>query len=287
MKIFDKIKKYSSFIKFHHSIFAFPFLIGGLFLAPSWRELPWHKWLAIIVAMISARSAAMGFNRVVDAKFDQRNPRTHQREIPAGKISKSHAYLFVTINVLIFIFSAFYLNTLAFIASPFVLVILLGYSFTKRFTCSCHFILGFAIGLAPTAGWVAVTGSVELPPVLLSGALMFYISGFDLLYSTQDAEFDRIHTLHSIPANFGIRAALVIARVNHLISLGFFYFVGTTFNLKFFFWVGLTVIGLLMVLEHLLVKKDNLSKVPMAFFHVNSIISIVVGLSLIGGIFGY
>jgi 4-hydroxybenzoate polyprenyltransferase len=276
---------YLSLVKIQHSIFAFPFLLGGIFLAPGWRELGWLQWSAMLVAMVAARSAAMGFNRIVDAHLDARNPRTAAREIPSGKVSVGQGRLFVLLMSVLFVASAYLLNRFAFWASPVVLLLLFAYSYTKRFTWLCHYALGFGIGLAPTAGWVAITGSLAWPPLALSGALMFYISGFDLLYATQDVEFDREQELYSIPARFGVGAALWIARLSHLVSFGFFVWVGSLFPLGLVYWLGLALIGALMIWEHSLVKEEDLSRVPMAFFHANSLISLVVGLAIIGGVF--
>jgi 4-hydroxybenzoate polyprenyltransferase len=283
MSRFSKIFIVLNFIKFHHSIFAFPFLLGGVILAPGWKELSLLKWIAIIVAMVSARSSAMGFNRLIDARIDALNPRTREREIPSGKISKKTALAFVIINSLLFIGAAFFINPLAFKCSFLVLPLLFGYSYAKRFTWACHYILGFVIGLAPSAGWVAVLGKFSLEPFLLSGALMFYIAGFDLLYATQDADFDKTHRIHSIPGRFGIGTALIHAKLSHVISLIFFILVGWQFHLNWIFWGGLVIIGILMFIEHSIVKKDDLRQVPMAFFHINSIISIMVGISIFGG----
>lgn len=280
-RIFD----YLSLVKIQHSIFAFPFLLGGIFLAPGWRESDWLHWAAMLVAMVAARSAAMGFNRIVDAQLDAQNPRTATREIPSGKVSVREGWFFVLLMSVLFVASAYILNTFAFVAAPVVLLLLFAYSYTKRFTWLCHYALGFGIGLAPTAGWVAVTGALAWPPLALSGALMFYISGFDLLYATQDIDFDREQNLHSIPARFGVGPALWIARLSHFVSFVFFVGVGSLFALGLVYWIGVAVIGALMIWEHSLVQEKDLSRVPMAFFHANSLISIVVGLAIIGGVF--
>ncbi len=285
VKKYMKIRDFSRLVKIQHSIFALPFLLGGVFLAPGWQNLEWTKWLAMLAAMIAARNAAMGFNRLVDAQYDSRNPRTANREIPAGILSRNAVTLFVLFNAAIFIGAAYFLNIFALAASPFVLAILLVYSYTKRFTWMCHFVLGFGIGLAPSAGWVAITGSLDWQPVALSGALMFYIAGFDLLYATQDADFDRDQNLHSIPARFGVSVSLWIARFCHLISFIFFLLVGHEFALSFVYWLGVGVILVLMIAEHSLVRKDDLSRVPFAFFHINSVISVIVGLAIAGGVF--
>lgn len=280
-----KIHDFFRLVKIQHSIFALPFLFGGILLAPGWQSLPWTKWLAMLAAMVAARNAAMGFNRLVDAKYDQLNPRTANREIPAGVLSSFAVGVFVFFNSVFFIAAAYFLNTFAFWASPAVIIILFIYSYTKRFTWLCHFVLGLGIGLAPTAGWVAITGSLDWQPIALSGALMFYISGFDLLYATQDMDFDREQKLHSIPARFGIGPALWIARFSHLISFAFFIFAGMIFSLSYVYWLGTGLILILMIAEHMIVKKDDLSKVPIAFFHINSVISIIVGLAVTGGVF--
>lgn len=285
MSVLEKISTYTNLVKIQHSIFAFPFLIGGIFLAPGWRNVNWLTGIAVAIAMVAARNAAMAFNRLVDQLWDEKNPRTSKRELPQGKLKRFNVVVFVSVNAAIFIASAAMINQMALLFSPLVIILLLSYSYTKRFTWLCHFFLGMVIGLAPVGGWIAVSGQLAWAPFTLMGALMFYIAGFDILYATQDAEFDRIHNLHSIPAQFGIHAALWFARVSHLISLFFFIVVGSSFNLGLIYWIGVFIIALLMIYENSLVHPDDLSKVNIAFFHVNSIISVLVGLAILGGLF--
>ncbi len=276
---------FTRLVKIQHSIFAFPFLVGGVFLASGWRSVSWYQWLAMVVAMVAARNAAMAFNRVVDADWDAKNPRTAVREIPRGVVSKREALIFITLNILLFIAAAAIINRLALMFALPVIVLLLSYSYTKRFTWICHFYLGMVIGMAPVAGWVAVNNQLDSLPFLLMGALMFYIAGFDILYATQDAEFDRIHGLRSVPAQFGVPVAIWIARLSHFISFLFFVALGLVFSLSCVYWIGIAFIAVLMILEHFLVTPDDLSKIQIAFFHLNSVISIVVGGAILGGVF--
>ena len=262
-------------IKFEHSVFALPFALMGVLLAlrdwPSGRDLFW-----IIVAMVSARSAAMTFNRIADLRFDAQNSRTSSRALPKHRVSVRFAGGFTIISSVVFFLAASRLHPLAFKLSPLVLAILIGYSYTKRFTYWSHLWLGISLGMAPVGAAVALTGSITPGLILFSVAMMLWVAGFDLIYACQDVEFDRAVALHSFPQNFGIRAALNISRILHLIMLVVLGAVVGREGLGWLSWVGLIVVGVLLAYEHSLVKPDNLSRVNAAFFTVNGFISAVL-----------
>lgn len=226
--------------------------------------------------MAGARSAAMGFNRITDVRFDTKNLRTSEREIPAGKISLTSAKIFVAFFSSVFIFSSAMLGKLCFYLSFPVIVILFSYSYTKRFTWLSHIYLGFAISLAPAGAWIAITGSFSWSILLLSLALMTYIAGFDILYACQDMEFDKKEGLFSIPARFGIKKALRFSEILHVFSFVFFFLIHTAFDRNIAYLITVFVIGFLFIVEHQLVKPDDLKNLNIAFFHVNSLISITL-----------
>ncbi len=259
-------------IKFEHSVFALPFALTGVLLAlrgwPSGRDLFW-----IIVAMVGARSAAMTFNRIADLRFDAENPRASNRALPKHRVSVRFAAGFTVILSAVFFLAASRLHPLAFKLSPLVLAILIGYSYTKRFTYWSHLWLGFSLGMAPVGAEVALTGSVTPGVILLSVAVMFWVAGFDLIYACQDVEFDRAADLYSFPKSFGIRAALNVSRILHLIMLAALGAVAWREGLGWLSWAGLIVVGALVAYEHSLVKPDDLSRVNAAFFTVNGFIS--------------
>jgi len=261
-------------IKWEHSIFALPFALCGAMLAaagvPGWHQLVW-----IVVAMISARSAAMAFNRVADAGLDAANPRTQTRALPAGTLSPAFVTTFVVISSAIFIFAAAQLNHLALILSPVALAILLLYSYAKRVTRWSHLVLGFALGIAPTAAWIAVRGSLDPRILLLTAAVTFWVAGFDVLYACQDYEFDRTTGLHSIPRFFGIRRSLTIARIFHAVMLLLLIAFVLSFGLGKLAVAGVVAVALLLAYEHSLVSSADLSKLNAAFFTMNGVISVV------------
>ena len=263
-------------IKFEHTIFALPFALAALLLAH--RENPVSPRLVfwIIMAMIWARSAAMGFNRLVDAGWDGENPRTAGREIPAGNISRRDSALFVLFSSLLFFLAAAAISRICFWFSFPILLLLCVYSYTKRFTWLSHIFLGFVQALAPLGVWLAATGEFSLKIAALSLTLGAYIAGFDILYACQDVEFDRRKGLYSMPANLGIERSVAISSFLHIIaflSLASLYWI---FDLSPFYFIFVTVIGILLIVEHRLVKPDDLSKINIAFFHVNSIISVLL-----------
>jgi 4-hydroxybenzoate polyprenyltransferase len=261
-------------IKWEHSIFALPFAFCGAMLAangiPSIHQITW-----IVVAMISARSAAMAFNRLADASMDAANPRTRTRAIPAGHLSSSFVLGFTLVSCGIFVLATSQLNRLTLALSPVALAVVLLYSYTKRVTRWSHLVLGFALGIAPTAAWIAVRGSIDARILLLTAAVTFWVGGFDVLYACQDYEFDREAGLHSVPRYVGIGRSLWIARGFHLLMLGLLIGLVMAFRLGGTAWLGVAAVGLLLAYEHSLVKADDLSKLNAAFFTMNGVISVV------------
>jgi len=266
-------------IKWEHSVFALPFALCGAMLAaggfPSLHQLLW-----IIVAMVAARSAAMAFNRWADAAIDAANPRTSTRALPAGHLSPAFVVTFVVVSSAVFVLAASQLNHLTLLLSPVALAVLLLYSYTKRFTRWSHLVLGFALGIAPAAAWIAVRGTLDLRILLLTAAVTFWVAGFDVLYACQDYDFDREAGLHSIPRYLGIRRALWIARAFHLIMVGFLVAVLIVFRLGMFAAGGVALVIVLLLYEHSLVKANDLSKLNAAFFTMNGVISVLFFLSV-------
>jgi 4-hydroxybenzoate polyprenyltransferase len=261
-------------IKWEHSIFALPFALCGAMLAAG--GLPTvHQLLWIVIAMVSARSAAMAFNRLADASIDAANPRTSARALPAGHLSPVFVTTFVVLSSAIFVVAASQLNRLALWLSPLALAVLLLYSYTKRFTRWSHVVLGFALGIAPAAAWIAVRGSLDARILLLTAAVTFWVGGFDVLYACQDFEFDRQTGLHSVPRHFGIRTALWIARGFHLLMVGLLIALLLVFGLGEFAACGVLIVVLLLAYEHSLVKPNDLSKLNAAFFTMNGVISVL------------
>ena len=261
-------------IKIQHTVFALPFAVMSAFLAaggmPEIEKLLW-----IIVCMLGARSAAMAFNRIVDARFDKENPRTRDRALPSGKINVGNYAVFLVASSALFIFSAWMLNSLAFYLSPVALAIVFFYSLTKRFTAFSHFWLGLAISIAPVGAWVAIREEISFTSLLLGAAVVFWLIGFDILYSCMDIEADRINRLHSIPERFGVETALKMALASHAVMVVFLLvLLEPTVLLGWVYLAGVVLVAGLLVYEHSLIKKDDLSKVNMAFFNVNGIISI-------------
>jgi len=263
-------------IKFSHTLFALPFALSAVILAHEKQAVTVSGFFWILVAMVGARSSAMGFNRVVDAKLDAGNPRTADREIPSGKIPKNTAIGLVLVFSLVFIFASAMLGNLCFYLSFPVLAILLSYSYVKRITWLCHLYPGFAISLAPLGAWIAITGSFSFEICLLSLGLMFYIAGFDILYSCQDVEFDIQAGLFSIPALLGVEKALVTAKAFHVVSVVFLFLLYIAFDLQVIYLLTVLIIALLFMIEHMLLNPYDFSKINIAFFHMNSIISIIL-----------
>ncbi|MBU0755776.1 MAG: putative 4-hydroxybenzoate polyprenyltransferase [Planctomycetes bacterium] len=275
LAFWERIKVIAEMIKFEHTIFALPFAFMGAFLAADGSPgLMICLW--VLLAMIGGRSAAMAFNRLVDAELDARNPRTANRALPAGLIHKKEVHLFTLCSSALLIFAAWRLNPLAFGLSFPVLGILFLYSYTKRFTSACHFVLGFCLGLTPLGGWIAVKVTIELPPILLSLGVLLWTAGFDLIYACQDYEVDQKEGLHSIPARFGMRGALVLSALLHGGTILLFAQVGLITGLGIPYWIALSLTLVFLIYEHAIVKPSDLSKVNMAFFMANGVISIAM-----------
>ena len=261
-------------IKWEHSVFALPFALCGAMLAA--RGVPsLHQLLWIVLAMVAARSAAMSFNRLADATIDAANPRTQARALPAGVLTHGFVRTFVLFSAGVFLLAAWELNRLAFLLSPAALAVLLFYSYTKRFTRWSHVVLGFALGIASAAAWIAVRGSLDARILLLTAAVTFWVAGFDVLYACQDLEFDRSAGLHSIPRYCGVAKSLWIARLFHALMLGLLLLLVWAFALGAIAITGVGVVLLLIAYEHSLVSKDDLSKLNAAFFTMNGVISVV------------
>ena len=261
-------------IKIQHTVFALPFAVMSAFLAaggmPEIEKLLW-----IIVCMLGARSAAMAFNRIVDARFDKENPRTQDRALPSGKINAGNYAVFLIASSALFVFAAWMLNSLAFYLSPVALAIVFFYSLTKRFTAFSHFWLGLAISIAPVGAWVAIREEISFTSLLLGAAVICWLIGFDILYACLDIEADRANRLHSIPERFGIETALKMAFASHAVMVVFLLvLLEPTVLLGWVYLAGVALVAGLLAYEHSLIKKDDLSKVNMAFFNVNGIISI-------------
>jgi 4-hydroxybenzoate polyprenyltransferase len=260
-------------IKVEHSVFALPFALISMLVAahgiPSGRKLLW-----IVVAMVAARSCAMAFNRLVDRRFDRDNPRTSRSPLASGLLSARFVVLFVALAVAVFVFAAGRLNQLALLLSPVALAIICFYSLTKRFTFLSHWFLGLALAIAPAGAWVAVRGTLDMQPLLLCLSILFWTAGFDLIYSCQDADFDRAQGLHSVPSRFGILAALKVSRVCHGIMLGFLVGFGVAAGLRDWYYAGCALVTGLLIYEHTLISPTNLSRVNEAFFTVNGLVSV-------------
>jgi 4-hydroxybenzoate polyprenyltransferase len=274
MGFFRNLKITLEMIKWEHSIFALPFALCGAMLAaggwPAWRQLAW-----IVVAMVAARSAAMAFNRLADASIDAANPRTATRALPVGQLRPGFVTVFVLVACGVFVLAASQLNHVTLLLSPVALAVVLLYSYTKRFTRWSHLFLGFALGIAPAAAWIAVRGSLDPRILLLTAAVTFWVAGFDVIYSCQDHEYDCNHGLHSLPRYLGIKNALVIARLFHLVMLGLLIALVVTFGLGKLAVVGVLAVAALLLYEHALVRHDDLSKLNAAFFTMNGVISVV------------
>jgi len=268
-------RTYLEMIKIEHSIFALPFaMIGMMWGANGWPG--WRTFVWILAAMVSCRSAAMAFNRIVDRHIDALNERTKNRALPAGTLRLGHAMLFFLASVAVFLLSAFMLNRLAFLLSPVALLVTLGYSTTKRYTPLCHFVLGASLGIAPAAAWIASTGSLDLAigPVFL--AVTLWTAGFDIIYALQDVEFDRSQRLRSLPETIGVARALTVSRICHLLAVACLVWGGAWVGAGGLYYVGVGIAGLLLAYEQSLVKPDDLSRVNLAFFTLNGFVSIGV-----------
>lgn len=275
MTLFRKFSDYLRLIKFSHSVFALPFAFTAAIIAsggiPAISQIFW-----ITVAMVGGRSGAMGMNRIVDRKFDALNPRTKSRELPRGVIKTGEAFMFTAIAFGFLVLAAYKLNPLCFKVSPLVILVLLTYSYTKRFTWLCHIVLGIALSLAPLGAWIAVRGTFDPEILPLCFAVMFWVAGFDALYGLQDIDFDKKQGLYSIPSVFGITASIWIARLFHVMTIGLLLSLVPIFQLTGLYLLGVLIVSGLMLYEHSLVKPTDLSKLNIAFFNMNGYISITV-----------
>lgn len=280
-----KFKHYFSLIKFSHTIFALPFAIVGAILGfqtNSFAVFPWHLFAYVILCMFFARSAAMSFNRYIDASFDKLNHRTQNREIPRGIFKRNTVLVFVIFNSLVFIVLTFFINKLVFMLSPIALLIILGYSYAKRFTMLSHVWLGVALGLSPIGAFFVFNPSFSWQPIFFSLIVLFWVAGFDIIYSTQDIDIDRKLNLKSIPAVFGYKNALKFAIIFHIISIIVVITTGIIFDKRILYWVGAFVFSILLMYEHLVVKRNSSEKnINMAFSILNSYAGLMFGIFVI------
>jgi len=278
------LKTLFSLIKIEHTLFALPLALTGAVLGA--RGMPTILILLLMaVAFTAARASAMAFNRIADRHLDAQNPRTADREIPSGALSVPKVWLLIIVSIVVFLAASWTINPLCGKLAPFALVVLLGYSYTKRFTPFCHYLLGLALGMAPVAGWIAVTGTIAPAPMVLGLGVIFWTAGFDTLYACQDVEFDRNMGLHSIPARLGTKKALKVAVLSHIAAFLLFIVVGVLASLGVGFYLFSIITGALLVWEHRLITPDDLTHLDMAFFKVNSMVSGSLLLAVIAGLF--
>lgn len=283
IRVISQIKNYLSLVKFSHTVFAMPFALIGFTLAVTRGNEPFslRLLLLIILCMVFARNAAMGFNRFADRRYDALNPRTKERELPTGRISSTSAAMFVIINSLLFIITTAFINRLTLFLSPVALTVILGYSLTKRITSLSHFILGLGLSLAPAGAYISVTGSFSLLPLLYAFIVLTWVSGFDIIYSLVDDSFDREHGLLSIPASVGIRKALIISGILHSVTAILVIIAGYAGKGRLLSWTGSLIFISLLFYQHLIVKHNDLSRVNLAFGTTNGIASILFALFVI------
>jgi len=305
----SKVKNYLSLIKFSHTIFAMPFALIGFCLgltkwnlelpglnlnetigwAPKSFSISWDqillKLLLVILCMVFARSAAMAFNRYLDRTFDAKNPRTAIREIPSGVIKANNALLFTIVSSLLFIICTFFINRICLFLSPVALLVVLGYSYTKRFTALCHLILGLGLSLAPIGAYLAVTGRFNLLPILFSFTVLFWVSGFDIIYALQDEEFDKTNKLYSIPAWLGKAKALRVSEMLHVLSAVCVLYADWLGNFGWLYWIGSVIFIGMLVYQHSIVKPNDLKRVNIAFMTANGIASVVFAIFVIADLF--
>ena len=308
----NTVKSYFSLVKFSHTIFALPFALIGFFLGVFSNEvgsgyrggnlnrsvglghditsfIAWQSvgktFVLVLLCMVTARSAAMAFNRWLDKSFDAQNPRTAIREIPSGIISANSALIFVIVNCIAFIFCTYSINSICFYLSPVALFVILFYSYTKRFTPLCHLVLGLGLSLAPIGAYLAVTGSFAVLPVLFSFAVLFWVSGFDIIYALQDVEFDQAQKLYSIPAVLGKAKALRVSTLLHFLSAAVIVAAGFTGNFRWLYWAGVGVFTGMLIYQHSIVKPHDLRRVNLAFMTANGIASIVFAVFVLADIF--
>jgi 4-hydroxybenzoate polyprenyltransferase len=302
------VRNYLSLIKFSHTIFAMPFALIGFFLGAMelnnrnrflirigwgwditniywWKENFVTRLILVILCMVFARSAAMAFNRYLDRNFDSRNPRTAIREIPSGIISANSALVFTVISSFLFIITCYLINRICFILSPVALLVVLGYSYTKRFTSLCHLFLGLGLSLAPIGAFLAVTGYFSFLPILFSLAVIFWVSGFDIIYALQDEEFDKSQSLYSMPAWLGKAKALRVSEILHMLSAGCVIAAGIVGAFGALYWIGVALFTGMLVYQHSIVKPNDIKKVNLAFMTANGIASVVFAAFVIADLF--
>ncbi len=277
VSLIQHAKNYLSLIKFSHTVFALPFALIGFCLATLYEQytFEWHLLIKMLLCMVFARSAAMAFNRYLDRDIDAKNPRTAKREIPAGVINANNALWFIILNCALFVATCWFINTLVFYLSFVALFVILFYSYTKRFTALCHLVLGVGLSLAPIGAYLVVTGFFSWLPIIFSVIVFTWVSGFDIIYALQDEDFDRSQKLHSIPAALGIRKALGVSTLLHIISAALVILAGLLASFTWIYWVGAAIFIGLLGYQHTLVKPNDLSKVNIAFMTTNGIGSIV------------
>jgi 4-hydroxybenzoate polyprenyltransferase len=282
-----KVKNYLSLVKFAHTIFALPFALIGYFIATraDGYSFSWNSLLLVVLCMLFARNAAMSFNRYADRTFDGLNPRTAGREIPAKVIKPNAALAFAILNSLFFVIATWFINSICFWLSPVALAVILGYSFAKRYTSLAHFILGLGLSLAPAGAYLAVAGHFSALPVVLSLAVLLWVSGFDIIYALQDDEFDREQRLHSLPALLGRKRALILSAMLHCVVALLLLWMGYSGHFGAFYWVGYVIFAGLLFYQHILVKPFDLSRVNVAFFTLNGIASLLFALFTIADLF--
>lgn len=272
------MKNYLSLIKFSHTIFALPFALIGAFWGFQVKALTWENWdllLKVVLCMVFARSAAMAFNRYIDREIDAKNARTQVREIPSGVISPQNALFFILFNCTAFILTTYFINNLCFALSPVALLVILGYSYTKRFTALCHLVLGLGLALAPVGAFMAVTNTITAAPIVLGFAVLCWVSGFDIIYALQDESFDKENQLNSIPVMLGTKNALNVSNLLHFVAALLILTFGYLIQGDILYWIGAVFFIILLIYQHLLVKPNDLSKVNLAFFTTNGIASVL------------
>jgi 4-hydroxybenzoate polyprenyltransferase len=275
MELAKTVREWGRMVKFSHSIFALPFALSGAALAAAGHGVTVRQILWIVVAMVGARNAGMSFNRLADHRYDGLNPRTSGRHLPLARLSRRAVWILAVACAALFVGASFALNLWCGLLSPVALAIVLGYSYSKRFTWASHAWLGLALAMAPVGGWLAVRGSVSGVAWLLAAAVLAWVAGFDIVYACQDVEFDRATGLHSLPARLGVRGALVVARLLHACSLAAMAAVGIVAGLHPVYWLGLVVVAAVLAWEHRLVRHDDLSRLGVAFFNMNAIVSVL------------
>jgi 4-hydroxybenzoate polyprenyltransferase len=282
-KLLGRTQHYFSLVKFSHTIFAMPFAIAGYFIGATEPGYGFtlKTFLLVLACMVFARSAAMAFNRWADVRFDSLNPRTAVREIPSGKITPRQAMVFVVASSLLFIVSAGLLNRLTLVLSPVALAVILGYSYTKRFTPLCHLVLGLGLSLAPIGAYIAVTGQFSLLPVIYSFIVLTWVSGFDIVYSLQDDQFDRETGLYSIPAVMSRGKALAVSGALHFVTVALVVMAGAVAGSGIIYWAGAAIFVAMLIYQHLIVKPDDLSRVDLAFGTTNGIAGVIFGLAVV------